>query len=132
MLVFGVNTINLVLYATTRLSSFLLAQASTTRQWRHEIKTWICRIPRGAWIRQFAATARTKKAKDDNEGVNEISDLFLSKAGLESIRTLSLMTAPTDLEDLTFLDIKELILKTIRLKKKLVITERTRFLSLKQ
>lgn len=86
-----------------------------------------------AWVRQFAATARTKNAKDaDGDGVKGITDLFLSKAGLPSIRTLSLMAAPNELEDMPFKDIRALILETIRPKKKLVIAERTNFLSLKQ
>ena len=43
------------------------------------------------WLRYFAASARTKKLKDDKEkgGENEIKDLFLATAGCEVIRKVS-------------------------------------------
>ena len=90
-----------------------------------------------AWVRQLAALARSKnivdvKATDDSDAKYDITDLFISRAGLESIKRLSLMAMPQQLEDMTFTDIKPLILKTIRPKKKLVIPERIKFLSIRQ
>ena len=90
-----------------------------------------------AWIRQLAATARNKgitdvEATEDTTAKFGITDLFISHAGLESIKRLSLMAAPQELENMKFLEIKQLILNTIRPKKKLVIAERTKFLSIKQ
>ena len=84
-----------------------------------------------AWMTQLAATARMKKLTDSEE-TKGLTDLFLSRAGLTSIRTLSLMAAPKKIEDLLFKDVKTLVERTIRPKKRLVISERTRFLSLKQ
>ena len=55
-------------------------------------------------LRCFAASARTKKLKDDveNGGENEITDLFLATARCESIMKVSNMAYPTNLEDRTF------------------------------
>ena len=75
-----------------------------------------------AWIRQLAAIARNKgitddEATDDTAAKYGITDLFISCAGLESIKRLSLMAAPQELENMKFLEIKQLILNTIRPKK---------------
>jgi hypothetical protein len=84
-----------------------------------------------AWLQRLSATARIKKIGDTHSAMNK-TDLFLSKAGLQAIRTLSLMAAPRKLEALSFADIEELLRGTIRPKKRLVIAERTRFLTLRQ
>ena len=51
------------------------------------------------WIRCFAASARTKKLKDDKEKgeENEITDLFLVTAGCEAIMKVSIMAYPTNM-----------------------------------
>ncbi len=92
-----------------------------------------------AWLRQLAALARSKGIKDvaaDEETATDacygITDLFISRAGLDSLETLSLMAAPRELESMSFAEIKQLVLRTIRPKKKLVIAERTAFLAMKQ
>ena len=56
------------------------------------------------WLRCFAASARTKKLKDDKEKGREnvITDLFEATAGCEAIMKVSAMAYPTNLEDLTF------------------------------
>ena len=59
------------------------------------------------WLRCFAASAGTKKLKDnkEKERENEIKDLlffFLAPAGCEAIMKVSSMACPTKLEDLTF------------------------------
>jgi hypothetical protein len=85
-----------------------------------------------AWLRSVAALARGKKLKDGGENGNEITDLFLARAGVEAIRRVSIMAAPKTLEDMVFEDIKKLILEQMQPNKRLVIAERTRFLSLRQ
>ena len=56
------------------------------------------------WIRFFAAFARMKKLKDQNAtgGENEIMNLFLTSAGCEAIKKISIMVYPKILEDLTY------------------------------
>ena len=51
------------------------------------------------WLRCFAASARTKKLKDNKEkgGENEITDFFLATAGGEAIMKVSTMAYPTNL-----------------------------------
>ena len=69
---------------------------------------------------------RTKKLKDDKEKgrENEITDLFLSTAGCEAIMKVSTMAYPTNLEDLTFEKISQIIRKNIRPNKSLVVAEK--------
>ena len=52
--------------------------------------------------------------------------------GCEAIMKISVMAYPTDLEDLTFQQIAQILKSNLRPKKKLVIAERTKFLSTKQ
>ena len=56
------------------------------------------------WLRCFAASARTKKLKDNKErgGEIQITDFFLVTAGCEAIMKVSTMAYPTKLEDLIF------------------------------
>ena len=61
-----------------------------------------------AWLRSFSALSRSKKLKDDEEE-KQITDLFLSKAGVNAVRIVSLMAQPKELEAMDFKDIKELI-----------------------
>jgi len=86
-----------------------------------------------AWLRCFAATARSKKLKDDPTTKEfPVTDLFLSKAGVDAVRRVSIMTHPKELEEMSFDEIRKAILASMRPKKKLIIAERVRFLSLKQ
>lgn len=73
-----------------------------------------------AWIRCFSASARSKKLKDNKEkgGENEITDLFLATAGCEAIMKVSTMAYPTNLENLTFEKISQIIRRNMRPKKK--------------
>ena len=71
-----------------------------------------------AWLRSLAAQARTKKLVDGAQ-VRAVTDLFLAKAGVEAIRRVSIMAAPTRLEDMAFKDIKELILSKLPPKRRL-------------
>ena len=84
-----------------------------------------------AWLRCLAATARTKKLKDTPEE-RQVTDLFLSKAGVEAIKKVSTIVHPKELEDMSFEEIKRAILESVRPKKPLVIAERVKFLSLRQ
>ena len=84
-----------------------------------------------AWLRSFAALSRSKKLKDTKEA-REVADLFLAKAGVNAVRIVSVMAKPRELEEMTFGEIKNLILEKLRPKKKLVVAERSRFMSLRQ
>ena len=46
-----------------------------------------------AWIGVFEATARTKKLKD-SDGEKCITDYFLSTAGVDAVRKVSIMCHP--------------------------------------
>ena len=71
------------------------------------------------WLRCFTASARIKKLKDkEKREENEITDLFLVTAGCETIRKVSDMTYPTNLEDLTFEKISQIIRRNIRQKER--------------
>lgn len=83
------------------------------------------------WLRITAATAKTK-GYIDTGGDNQITNFFMSKAGMEAIREVSLMVKPNILEDMPFEDIRKKILSHVQPKKKLVIAERTNFMSLRQ
>ena len=66
-----------------------------------------------AWVRQLAAVARNKnisdtEAADSQEAKYGVTDLFISRAGLESIKRLSLMAAPRALENMKFSEIQQL------------------------
>ena len=86
------------------------------------------------WLKCFSAFARSKKLQDKkNIGrENEITDLFLASAGCEANMKVAVMIYPKDLEDLPFEEIAHIIRNNVRPKKKLVIAERTKFLSTKQ
>ena len=47
-----------------------------------------------AWLRSLAALARSKKIVDGEEVGNQITDLFLARAGVEVIRRVTIMAAP--------------------------------------
>ena len=83
------------------------------------------------WLRITAATAKTKGFVD-TKGDYQITNFFMSKAGMEAIREVSLMVKPENLEDICFDDIRKKILAHVQPKKKLVIAERTNFMSLRQ
>jgi len=86
-----------------------------------------------AWLRCFAAAARSKKLKDDTAKQEfPITDLFLAKAGVDAIRRVSLMAHPLNLEEMPFEEIRKVIMNSVRPHKKLVIAERVKFLSLRQ
>jgi len=86
-----------------------------------------------AWLRCFAASARSKKLKDEpTKSELPVTDLFLAKAGVDAVRRVSIMAHPKELEEMPFNEIRKVILETVRPQKKLVIAERVQFLSLKQ
>ena len=58
--------------------------------------------------------------------------MFLATAGYKGTQKVSTMAYPRNLEVLTFKEIGEIIKRNIRPKKRLVITERTKFLETKQ
>jgi hypothetical protein len=85
-----------------------------------------------AWLKSFAALSRTKGLKDTEEEGNKVTDLFLSRVGVEALRKITLMAQPKDVEKMPFKEIQQLIVDNIRPKKKITIAERTKFLSMKQ
>lgn len=80
------------------------------------------------WLRSLAAKARHKKLKDMNT-CNEVTDLFLSQAGIEAIRKVSLMVYPNILEAMTFEEIRKEIMEKLRPKKRLLLAERSNFMT---
>ena len=85
------------------------------------------------WLRSFDVSARTKKLKDDQEkgGENENTDLFLATAGCEAIIKVSTMAYPTNQEVLTIEKISQIIRRNMRPKKRLVVAERIKIMSMK-
>ena len=86
------------------------------------------------WIRYFEALARVKKLRDrQSEGEQkEITDMFLATVGYKAIQKVSTIANPRNLEELTFKEIGKVIKRNIRPKKRLVISERTKFLETRQ
>ena len=60
------------------------------------------------WLRCFSVSTGTKKLKEKG-GENEIMDLFLAIAGCKGIVKVSTMTYSTNLEDLAFEKIRQII-----------------------
>ena len=86
------------------------------------------------WQRCFAASGRTKKLKDDKEkgGENEITDLFLATAGCEAGDNEGLHRGViTNLEDQIFEKNKSDNKKNMKPKKRLVVAEIMKFMSMK-
>jgi len=69
-----------------------------------------------AWLRALAAKGRSKKLEDTDDK-KEVTDLFLSEAGVEAIRQVSLMAAPLVLEEQSFANIQKSSLKRFSQKK---------------
>ena len=89
--------------------------------------SWIC------WFVLLQYKKLTNSTTDDGVvGKKQITDLILSKAGIEAIPQVSLMAAPRELDAMNFVDIRATIIDKMRPRKKLVIAERTRFLALHQ
>ena len=63
-----------------------------------------------AWLRGFAALSRTRKLKDLPTN-KQVTDLFLSRAGVDAIHQVSLMAHPRKLEDMDFSDINAMIME---------------------
>ena len=84
-----------------------------------------------AWIRIFSAKCRYKKLKDTGES-KEITDFFISLAGLNVVQHVATMVKPQKLEDIFFSEIEDIIMEKIRPKKKLIIVERAHFMQLNQ
>ena len=86
------------------------------------------------WLQCFAVSTRTKNLKDNKEkgGENEITDLFLATPGSKAIMKVFNMVYPINLEDLTIEKISQIIRRNMRPKKRLVMVERTKFISMKQ
>ena len=64
-------------------------------------------------------------------GENEITVLFLATAGCKAIMKVSTMAYPTNLEDLAFEKISQII-RNMRPKKRLVVSKKMEFILMKQ
>ena len=72
------------------------------------------------WIRYFTALSKVKKSKDEKAsgGENEITDLFLATAGCETVKKISTVLYPNELEELTYEENVRIITNNIPQKKK--------------
>lgn len=79
------------------------------------------------WIHIFEANVRYKKILDNDENKN-ITDFFISSAGIAAIRKISTLCRPRKIQDLSFKDIKEVILQHIKPSKRIILAERSKFM----
>lgn len=79
----------------------------------------------------LAAQARSKKLVDTDDE-KPITDLFLAKAGVEAIRQITIMAAPSVLESMNFKDIQKVIMSHLQPTKRLVVAERSNFMAILQ
>ena len=94
-----------------------------------------------AWLEGFKAKGRTEKKVDieadatQNPPVQrdyQLTDYFLSKCGINAIKKLNSLVAPNRLSDLKFDQIERHIETYIKPRERLVVAERTNFLSTSQ
>lgn len=87
-----------------------------------------------SWIRCITVLAWTNLLRTTkiNGGENHTTDLFLASASCKVFRKISLMTYSTEMEELTFNQMKEIIVWNILRRKRLLIPKRTKFSLLKQ
>lgn len=83
------------------------------------------------WMTIFEASARSKKIKDTDKEYG-MTDLFISTAGIDAVRQVAIMCRPTNLEELKYYQIKEVILKNTKPQKKITLAERARFMQVTQ
>ena len=77
-----------------------------------------------AWIRCFSATARSKKLTNEANGIYDVTNLFLLRAGIDTSKKILLMVYPEELEKMMFIDIKNVVMSHLRPQKQLIIPER--------
>ena len=81
-----------------------------------------------AWIDAFKARCRAEKKTDVNaNGSNpadyQITDQFIFRCGVESLKKLKSLVAPTKLETMPFKDIATVLENYLQPRKRLVIAE---------
>ena len=79
------------------------------------------------WLEIFEANVRCKKIQDTEETKN-ITDHFISSAGIAAIKKISTFCRPKRIQDIQFEDIKKLILKHILPRKRIILAERSKFM----
>ena len=98
----------------------------TGQEYRNDLKRLMYSGGRGGIVTSYA---KAKKLKDkEYRGENEITDLFLATTAYKAIMKTSL-TYPREFEELTFDQIKEIILKKYS---KIGWSLQTKFIALKQ
>ena len=89
-----------------------------------------------AWIDAFHARCAEKKT--DRPGTNtaaqdyQITDQFLFRCGVESLKKLKALVAPKNIADMPFKDIETELKKYVEPRKRLTIAEQTKFVSIAQ
>ena len=87
-----------------------------------------------AWIKAFKARCRAEKKTDvDTNGNNpadyQITDQFLFRCGVESLKKVESLVAPTKIETMPFKDIERILENYLQPRKRLVIAEQTKFVA---
>ena len=90
-----------------------------------------------AWIDAFKARCRAEKKTDvDANGSNpadyQITDQFIFRCGVESLKKVKSLVAPTKLETMPFKDIATVLENYLQPRKRLVIAEQTKFVAITQ
>lgn len=90
------------------------------------------------WLSAFKAKARCEKKADIEESSDgrqrdyQITDLFISKCGIEAQKKLSSLVAPREIESMKFQEIYATLTAYLKPTERLVVAERTMFLSTSQ
>ena len=85
-----------------------------------------------AWMVGFEAKARIRKYKDTvatptDASKMDLTDSFLESAGTEALTMLKVLVAPLSLNECTYKTFKEAIMRHLEPKRRLLISERTKF-----
>lgn len=83
------------------------------------------------WLQIFEATVKYKKITD-TENEHNISNYFISVAGIEAIRKVKMMCRPREINSMKFDEIKTQILTNIQPQKRIIPAERAQFMQTRQ
>ena len=90
-----------------------------------------------AWLDAFRAKSRVEKKRDiaateDVEQDFQITDFFISRCGIQALKKLNSLIAPKKVEDIAFAEIQSTLISYLKPAERLVVAERTMFLSIEQ
>ena len=90
-----------------------------------------------AWIKASKARCRAEKKTDvvangGNPADYQITDQFLFRCGVESLKKVKSLVAPTKVETMPFRDIETVLENYLQPRKRLVIAEQTKFVAITQ